>query len=213
MNTQALRYSLINIAAITLLPVAQASAEVPTKLKTDGASTRLLSGEFDASSRKARLEICSDLRLRVLKLLQYLPVPKPSDLAWINKERSEIEKIQEAGISSDRFSKLLESPEFQTVRLRSNLEQILMALEKVQTPKIQTREEILNWCIAGHFLTNNEEMDDAIRILIKAGQLPADLPTKVKLGDAIGYTGLFGWWGRGIQEHLVIPFLAGKIKS
>lgn len=212
MTTQIIRNSLANIAVITLLPGSMASAEAPGKLPTDSASARILSGEFDASSRKARLEICSDLRLRVLSLLQYIPVPKPTDVGWMYKERSAIDKIQVVGTRSEQLSKLLESPKFQAFRLRSNLEQILMALDKVQTPEIQTREEILNWCIAGHSLTNNEEMNDAIRILINTGQLPADLPSKVKLGDANGYTHLFGLWGRGIQMHLVIPFLAGKIK-
>lgn len=178
-----------------------------------GSADRLIEGKFDPSSRKIRREIALDVKKRVVNLLDYVPAPKPNEVAWVVNEKAEIEKIQDAEARSEREEKLVGSPEFQQARLRSDLQEIADALDGVMKPDISTRAEMLNWCIASHGLTNNEEMNDAINILIQSGRLPSDLASKVKLGGAIGYTGVLGWWGRGIQEYLVIPYLEDKIKK
>ena len=174
---------------------------------------RLINGDFNSSSRKDRLEICYDVRSKVMNLLQYVPIPKPSEVDWVNSERAAIEIITDPEAKSARLEKLSEGPEFQQIRLRADLQQIINFMDAITTRNIPVKKEMLYWCIASHGLTNNEEMNDAIKILIQAGRLPEDLALKVKLGQAIGYTGVLGWFGRGIQEFLVIPFLAGKIKT
>lgn len=178
-----------------------------------GSADQLLEGRFDSSSRKIRHEIALDVKQRVVDLLNYVPALKPNEVAWVINEKTEIQKIQDTNARSEREEKLVSSPEFQQMRLRSDLQEIVNSLDKAMSPKISIRAEILNWCIASHNLTNNEEMNDAIKILIQSGRLPSDLAQKVRLGEAIGYTGLLGWWGRGIQEHLVIPYLKGEIKK
>lgn len=178
-----------------------------------GSADQLLEGRFDSSSRKIRHEIALDVKQRVVDLLNYVPALKPNEVAWVINEKAEIQKIQDTNARSEREEKLVSSPEFQQMRLRSDLQEIVNSLDKAMSPKISIRAEILNWCIASHNPTNNEEMNDAIKILIQSGRLPSDLAQKVRLGEAIGYTGLLGWWGRGIQEHLVIPYLKGGIKK
>jgi hypothetical protein len=159
------------------------------------------------------LELFYDIRSKVMNLIQYVPVPRPSEVYWVNSEKAAIEMVTDPEAKSVRLVKLSDGPEFQQIRLRADLQKIINFLDAITTRNIPVQKEMLYWCIASHGLTNNEDMNDAIKILIQAGRLPEDIASKVKLGQSIGYTGVLGWFGRGIQEFLVIPFLAGTIKK
>ena len=178
-----------------------------------GHADQLIDGKFNATSRKARLEIAADLRQRTTDLLSYISIPTPNAVDWVLSEQREIEKIQNTQAQSERQEKLYDSPDFQQVKLRAELLEIIHALNEIMKQNISTRVEMAYWCRVSLGLTNNESMNDAIRILIQSGRLPSDLPNKVKLGGAIGYTGVLGWWGRGIQEYLIIPYLEGKLRK
>lgn len=178
-----------------------------------GNADHLLADRFNPSSRKARLEIATDMRNRVVDLLNYVPIPKPDEMEWVLSEKSEIDKIQDASAKNEREEKWSSTPEFQQAHLRSNLLEIVNALNEAMKPNISIRVEMFNWCKAAYGMTNNEDMNDSIRTLIQSGRLPSDLPVKVKLGQATGYTGVLRIWGRGIQERLLMPYLEGRIQK
>jgi len=47
----------------------------------------LLTGEFDAASKKERIEIASGILGEVNKLSSYVTTPKPSEIDWVRAER------------------------------------------------------------------------------------------------------------------------------
>ena len=176
-------------------------------------SESLILGKFNKTSKAERTLIAISVKDKVVLLRDHIPNPKPSEIAWVNSEKTEIDKISDDSAKSTRSLSFAESPEFQQIKLCRILDNIILCLEMVTNKHISLQEEMKFWAIASFGLTDNSTMNDAITILMKSGRLPNDLPKRVKLGDAIGYTGILGWYGRGIHEYITIPYLNNEIKK
>ena len=60
-------------------------------------------------------------------------------------------------------------------------------------------------------LTNASRLDSSIVVLRRSGRLPEDIEKQADLSNGPGYSGIFGLYGRGMQEYLIIPYLRGDI--
>jgi hypothetical protein len=61
-------------------------------------------------------------------------------------------------------------------------------------------------------MTNADLLNDSIRTLRNSGRLPSDIVDQASLGDVSGFGIKYGWYGRGIQEYILIPYLSGQIE-
>ncbi len=52
--------------------------------------------------RTSRREIANDIKAEVERLSFYLPKPKPYEIAWVNDERAEIDKLNEYNLRGPR---------------------------------------------------------------------------------------------------------------
>ena len=183
---------------------------IPT-LGFTASETDLINGDFDATSRKVRVEIAGSLLKRIDKLAQYLQTPSPSETRWLQDEQEKIAKL--AGKSHDaRLVKLVESPEFQSKKLYTILNNASSALKCIQTPKVELQREMLCWSVASLNLTDTTHINEAIRILRNKEKLPKDISKLADLsGESVGNGAFYNWFGRGIHEYIVIPYLAQHI--
>ncbi len=173
----------------------------------------LVSGKFNANVRSVRVEIARDLLGRIELLDSYLPGAKPSELSWIEKERAAIDKLREGSDAwSERMLQLYKSPEFQNQKLKTFLNNIRKSLECIINDKVKLNSEILCWAVVNHNLPDKTTFNDSITILRDQGRLPKDIAEKAHLVEANGFDTRFTFNARGIQEFIIIPYLAGHIK-
>jgi hypothetical protein len=124
----------------------------------------LINDDFDATSRKVRVEIAGSLLKTIDKLALYLQTPSPSETRWLQDERGKIAKL--SGKSREaRLVKLAESPEFQSEKLNTILNGVSWALKCIHTPKVELRRELFCWSVASFNQTNTSQIEEAIRIL------------------------------------------------
>jgi len=176
-------------------------------------SRSLIVGEFDASSKKERREIAKDLLSLIEKLASYLATPKPSEIAWVNKETVAIDKLRGTDAWRERITQFYESPEFQQQKLKSLLDNIKTGLQCVNNDKVNLKSEILCWAVASHNLSDKSTLDDSIMILKRNGRLPKDIADKAGLFEVTGYSARYDWYARGINQYIVIPYLSGRISK
>jgi hypothetical protein len=172
----------------------------------------LISGEFNANERTVRVEIAKDILTQIELLDSYLLNTKPSELSWIEMERAAIDKLKGTDAWGTRMGQFYESPEFQNQKLKALLSNVRKGLECVINDKVKTNSEILCWAVVVHNLSDKATLDDSIAILVKHGRLPPDIAKKARLVEATGFGTKFTWYARGIQEFIVIPYLAGNMK-
>jgi hypothetical protein len=173
----------------------------------------LISGQFNAGSKKERAAIARDLREEVQKLAQYLPTPRPQESAWLKQERDAIDALGNSDAALSRRVTLMNSPEFQHEKLHSILTSIRDSLACAAEQSNSVSREMMCWSVASFLLTDHSAFNDAVLILLRAGRLPQDIDTKATLGsDSLGFGYFYEVWGRGIQEYVVIPYLKGQAK-
>lgn len=174
----------------------------------------LINGQFDATSKKDRAKIARDLLAEIQKLFQYLPTQKPQEAAWLKQEKEAIGKLDQAEAVTSRRVQMAMTPEFQQEKLHSTLTAIQDTLACAADPSSSLSREMMCWSVASFLLTDRAMFDDSISILLKAGRLPRDVEKQAFLGsESLGFGYFYDvLWGRGIQEHIVIPYLKGQTK-
>ena len=173
----------------------------------------LISGGFDSQSRDARIGVARDALKHVRLLANYLPTQKTTEVDWIEKERTEIAKLNDSSAANSRLVKLFGSPEFQHQNLDRLLKAMLDALECVVNPNVELKREMLCWSVASFNMTDSVTLTDSIRILRNSERLPANIAQLAELSDVNGIGDEYTWLGRGMQEYILIQYLAGKIKQ
>jgi hypothetical protein len=177
--------------------------------------TSLQGGAFVWASKKDRMEIARDLKGSGLKLSSYLPNLKPSEIEWVRREREEIARLGKTDVdaSNSRMRQLFSSPEFQQIRLQETLGELSAALDCVTNATSSLSKEMFCWSVASFHLTGSSIFQDAISILLRAGRLPDEVKNKAHLGpEDLGFGVIYGWWGRGIHEYILIPYLRQQSK-
>lgn len=180
-------------------------------------SSDLINGKFNAASHKARGEIARDILTMVRHLYSYVPTPKPTESAWVEQEGNEINKLVTLGetkAADSRRIQYYESPEFQQQTLHNALADLQNALSCAAAPSTPFRKEIMCWSVASFLLTNHDLFNNSIPILLKAGRLSKDA---IDAGASIhngplGFGATYEWYGRGIHEYIVIPYLKDQLK-
>jgi len=177
---------------------------------------KLILGKFDATSKKERIEIARDLLREVKMLSDYVATPKPSEIDWVLAELEAIDGLEGGDAWRERGRQLFDSAEYQNRALRNLLDKIESTLVCVtgEDPSIEgtgIEQEMLCWSLASFALSTRSTIDDAIPVLIKHGRLPKDIKAKADLLVGTNYSDLWDWWGRGVHEFIVIPYLQGKI--
>lgn len=178
-------------------------------------ASSLQSGDFVWASKKDRMEIARDLKEKALKLSQYLPTQKPQESLWVAREREEIRALGkvDAPASNSRMFQLVASPEYQHIELHETFGRLSDALDCVAGAKSSLSREMFCWSVVSFILTDRTSLNDAISILLRAGRLPDEAKKGASLGpESLGYSVIYGWWGRGIQEYIVIPYLRQQAK-
>lgn len=174
----------------------------------------LISGEFNAASRKERREIAQSFLKKIEKLSAFIPQSPPSETAWVVREKSEIDKITDEAAKHARLRRYYQTPEFHQTKLKSHLESARDALLCVTDANVSIRRETLCWATASSILLEQSVVHDSILVLLQHGRLPQDIAEKAELlPENLGYGTFYAWYSRGIIEHIVIPYLAGQIKE
>lgn len=173
---------------------------------------RLISGAFDANSRKERTQIARDVLADVKLLADLVPIPRPSDLAWVEEERAAIQRLGSSEASTARLTQFYESAEFQHVKVHNNLREIQNAFNCIIDSTVQLRREIFCWATAGFLLGEKSVFGDGVRILHRTKRLPEDTVKRGKVGTLDGFALRYEIYSRGIQEYLVLPYLKGDLR-
>ena len=168
----------------------------------------LINGSFDASSKKARIDVARNLLDKVNRLADLVPTPRPSDLSWVEEEHAAIDRLGNSEASRARLEQFYETPEFQHVKLYNLLLNVKNAIACVLESNVQLRREISCWATASFLLGDRNTLTYGMTILQRAKRLPEDTLQKEKVGSL----DLFQYYSRGIQEYLVLPYLRGEIK-
>lgn len=166
----------------------------------------LIDGKFDAASRAARSHVARDLLTAVNSFADFVPTPKPSDVAWVDAENAALSKISDRTASFNRMAQFYESAEFQNVQLYNVLQSVKSSLACVLDPNVAAvRREVYCWASASLLLSNKSIYSEGIRVLRQSNKLPDNPATST--ADV-----LFSGLGRGIQQYIVLPYLRGDIK-
>lgn len=171
----------------------------------------LLTGIFDANSRKERVEIAKDILSKIELLDSYLPNPKPSEVAWIKEERAAMYKLQ-GDAFEERFKKLSLSPEYTHQYLKEHLAETKTHLECIINDKVNLESEILCWERVSLDLSERNAFDSSIMILKIDGRLPKDIAKKACFFNKKGFSWIYDLYAWGIHMSIIIPYLEGHIK-
>ncbi len=166
----------------------------------------LIDGIFNAGSRQERIEIAKALLQKIELFDSYVPNPSPSELSWLDKEQSEIDKIDKRTDTwIERLEKFHESPEFQQRKIKTLLNNTKTNIECIINNEGKLKFEILCWALISRTLSASSTISDAIMILKRYDRLPKYIELKT---DSTSYY----LYGLGIQDYIVIPYIAGNIK-
>lgn len=166
---------------------------------------------FNAASKEERHAAAKDLYELIEVLAIYLPAPKPSEIEWVEKEQAAIDIITNIDARDERVADLYESPELQHQKLYNLLKSVKTHLRRIYSEKVSLREEIFCWAVVGYYLSYKSTLDSSIPILIRSDRLPKDIADKARLYPELGYGERYSWYGRVINEKIIIPYLADKI--
>jgi hypothetical protein len=140
-----------------------------------------------------------------------VPVPRPADREWIDRERSAIARLPDDANSSERQDKLIRSPEFQQVRLYDHLQEILSALQCATSATLSTPREMYCWAKAGMLLGDHEKFSSGIKTLLIAKRLPATLAKTMNRTSTAGVILWFEIYSNAILNDFMIPYLAAQV--
>jgi hypothetical protein len=169
----------------------------------------LMLGEVNANSRAARAEIAQDLKQRLAKLKDQLPVQRPSEVEWVAEEQAALSKFSGNDMPVIRMQEFYESVEFQHLKLNRLIEVIYGNLDCAISVE-SLRREIACWQLASFNLSEESAFQDAITILVRKGRLPEDIADRAELFVSQGYGAKFNNYARAIEEHIVLPYLFGQ---
>ena len=181
------------------------------------ASSIIEGKEFNAASHQARNAVARDILKKVRSFSNYVPALKPDELAWVQEESAAINKLESAGESKDVKTRRIEyeiSPEVRQQNLRIVLADLQTALSCAASASKPIREEMKCWSVASFLLTDHSMLDDSIGTLLKTGRISKDLigDTTAIHGEPLNYGDYYEWYGRGILERILIPYLKNQIK-
>ena len=170
---------------------------------------RLLSGEFDAKSKTERATLAAEVLQEIDRLANMIQAPRPSEVAWVEAEQSQISRIKDVDASNARSLQLHKAPEFQQMKVYEHLKELRNSLLCVtQSPPILQRE-MFCWAVASYLLDDTDVFSYGLEVLMSAKRLPDDLPKKLGVGSFEGVQLRSRWFGRGIQQHITLPYLRG----
>ena len=154
--------------------------------------------DFDASSRTQRRDVARDLSTRIGVLINRMPEQRPKELARLQKKEASIKD------ASDRErSAFYESAAYQHWYLARMLNKVTRDLHCAATQE-SIAAEMLCWSRVALQLSDEERIRFAVRRLQDSRRLDKDknLPVHAQDPDVWYVT-----YGRGILEHIVIPYL------
>jgi hypothetical protein len=171
-------------------------------------SRSLISGDFDTFSRKSRKEIAIDLSKKINNLLFQVPIQNPDDLAWLESEKSEIDRIEnnQKIMPLDRTVAYIGSKQFQHRQLRSLLVNTSEAISCILEANISIKREMMCWAVASSNLIEKEKLSDSISTLRKHGVLPK------KVDSVFEEDYWLPVYGKGIIDYIVLPYLQSQSK-
>lgn len=171
-------------------------------------SGNLILGEFDPFSRKSRKEIAIDLNKKVNDLLYQVPTQNPDDLAWLESEKRELDRIEstQKSVPSNRELAYVESKQFQHRQLRWLLGNISEAVSCILEANVTIKKEMVCWTVASSNLMEKGTLYDSISILRKHGVLPK------KADSTFEEDYWFPVYGEGIIKYIVLPYLRSQLK-
>ena len=174
-------------------------------------SLGLITGEIEAKSRTARAKVASELLTDVDRLASLVQSPRPSETAWVESEQAQIAKIKDTDISLSRVTQLHKSAEFQQSKVYSHLQEIRSALNCVIQAPPTLQREMFCWSVASFLLDESDIFSYGIDILVTAKRLPEDLPRRGGVTTLEGIQLRNRWFSRGIQQHIMFPYLRGEV--
>lgn len=171
-------------------------------------SGNLVLGDFDAFSRKSRKEIAIDLNKKINDLLFQVPIQNPDDLAWLESEKREIDRIEnnQKNMPLDRTVAYIGSKQFQHRQIRSLLVNTSEAITCILEANVNIKREMMCWTVASSNLIEKGKLFDSISILRKHGVLPKKADTSLEEDY------WFPVYGKGIIDYVVLPYLRSQSK-
>lgn len=164
----------------------------------------LVDGNFDATIRENRIIIANDISRNVRVLNSAIPDTSPVVAKWLRLERREIDALKDKQIRDSRITELVNTADFQQDKLKNYLKNILATLSCIQKQS-PISNEMYCWSYLGFLLTGQVVLGDALNILGKEGKLPANIDADLVMEQ-------YNWYGRGILQYIIIPYIGGDIR-
>lgn len=180
-----------------------------------GEVTKLFDGSFDVTSKQDRLRIAQSLLKPITELKAYLPSLTPDQERWLKMERSSFDSVKGDALES-KLKAFSMSSEVQLEALHWALDQIQIALNCVLNKKNSLNQELFCWAAANLALTHSNHIDYAIDRLdfLKVVDFSPNIRKQFLLFNASDDNTwrLYNLFGRGIQEHIVLPLIRNGAK-
>ncbi len=172
----------------------------------------LISGSFNAKARDVRARMARDLLSDVSRFADLVQTPRPSDVTWVDEEEASIRRLGNAEASMARRVQFYDSPEFQHVKVHKHLQEIKNSFRCIVEPATGLQREMFCWAAVAFLLGDKYVFGDGVKILHRTKRLPDDTVRRTGVGTLDGIGLRYEMYSRGIQEHLVLPYLRGDFK-
>jgi len=177
--------------------------------------TLLVEAKWGNITKSQRVEIANELLTKIKALDAYIPSLTPKESQWLDAEWNSLASLP-LEASNQKAFRLTSLPEYQTRELKKGLEEISLALECAKKwAGVSIEREMFCWASASHDLTDKENFNDSIRILVKWGKISLSSKVSTHLG-LIPYPADDVWlpynmYGRLIQSKIVLPHMQKMI--
>ena len=164
--------------------------------------------QFDGHSRQGRIDHAKRL-VRVVDVIKGgLPLLKPSEAEWIEKENAAIEKLGgDNPNQGSRYFQFYVSGEFRHQQLEKSLQEMSNALGCVLDDKVLLSREVFCWA-ALSYLLSDEDLEGHMFIAKDKGRLSlGGLLSKSQSIETL--SSILNMMGYRIGTGVVIPYLRG----
>lgn len=189
---------LLSLLAVLLLSVFPLTLSAKTLSSMD-----LIDGDFNARSKTDRLLIAIDLAKSIYQLNAKIPSISRDEKHKIAQEQHAIDSIRDKNIKEQRIATLVNTPDFQQEKLKEYLSDVNNTLTCIKT-EVVVSHEMYCWSYLGFLLTNPVILNDAMLVLEKSGKLPKSVDPDLMREQ-------YNWYGRGILQYIIIPYIGGEM--
>lgn len=163
----------------------------------------LITGNFDGRNHDSRIESLIPIEEKLTEINSYIPNPSPDEIKWINKEESEIDKINDFDTRTNRYIALSDKVPYQELVMKRTIDRVLTIIKAIKDER-NIKVEMYYWAKLSSILGQSWVFHDGILVLKKAIKFPTYIDT---------YQSEFiRSYGDGILKYILLPYLQEEAK-